>query len=47
MVMWKKLWLFGLFSEDKGDYIDALMIKIAIKTNQIDMGVCFFQKKIT
>ena len=40
----KKLWLFGLFSEDKGDYIDVWMIKIIIETNQIDMDVCFFQK---
>ena len=40
----KKLWLFGLFSGDKGDYIDVWMIKIIIETNQIDMGVCFFQK---
>ena len=36
-----KMWLFGLFSnsEDKGDNIDMRMIKITIKTNQIDMGV--------
>ena len=40
----KKLWLFGLFSGDKGNYIDASMIKIIIETNQIDMDVCFFQK---
>ena len=40
----KKLWLFGLLSGDKGDYIDMWMIKIIIETNQIDMDVCFFQK---
>ena len=40
----EKLWLFGSFSGDKGDYIDVWMIKIMIKTNQIDMDVCFFQK---
>ena len=28
----------------KGDYIDVLIIKNMIKTNQIDMDVCFFQK---
>ena len=33
----KKLWRFGLFSRDKGDYIDVWMIKIMIKTNQILM----------
>ena len=46
-VLWKKLWLFGLFSGDKGDYIDAWMIKITIETNQIDMYVCFFRRWIT
>ena len=35
------LWLFGLFS---WDYIDVWMIEVTIKTNQIDMGICFFQK---
>ena len=43
-----KLWLFGLFSEnkarDKEDYIDLWMIKIIIKTSKIDMDFCFFQK---
>ena len=33
----EKLWLFGLFSGDKGDNIDMWMIKIMIKANQIDM----------
>ena len=33
----KKLWLFGLLSGDKGDYIDMWMIKIIIETNQIDI----------
>ena len=36
----KKSWLFGLFSEDKGDYSDVGMIKITIKTNEIDMDLC-------
>ena len=31
---------FGLFSENK---VDVWMIKNTIKTNQIDMGVCFFE----
>ena len=34
---WKKLWLFGLFSGGKGDYIDVWMITIMIKANSIDM----------
>ena len=34
-----KLWLFGLFSGDKGDNIDMWMIKITIKANEIDMDV--------
>ena len=38
----EKLWLFGPFSGDKDDYTDVWMIKITIKTNQID--VRFFQK---
>ena len=29
---------------DKGDCSDVWMIKITIKTSQIDMDVCFFQK---
>ena len=37
--LWKKLWLFGLFSGDKGDNIDMWMIKITIKASQIDMNV--------
>ena len=40
----KKLWLCGLFSGDKGEYLDAWMIKITIKTNQIVVNVCFLQK---
>ena len=47
MFLWKKLWRFGLFSGDKGDYSDVWMIKITVKTNKIDMDVCFFQKNIT
>ena len=43
----EKLWLFGLFSGDKGDCIDVWMIKTTIETNQIDMDACFFQKQIT
>ena len=35
----EKLWLFGLFSLDKGDNVDMWMIKIAIKANKIDMDV--------
>ena len=40
----KKMWLFVLFSGNKHDYSDVWMIKTTIKTNQIDMDVCFFQK---
>ena len=40
-VFLEKVWLFGMFSEDKGDYIDEWMIRITIQTNQIDMDVCF------
>ena len=40
----KKLWLFGLFSWDKGDNIDMWMIKITIKADEIDMVFCLFQK---
>ena len=40
----KKLWLFGLFSGDKGDNIDMWMIKITIKTSQIDMNVLLISK---
>ena len=42
MSLWKRLWFCELFSGDKGDYIDVWMMKITIKTNQIDMNVCFF-----
>ena len=40
----EKLWLFGLFSGDKGDNIDMWMIKITIKANQIDMDVSLISK---
>ena len=40
----EKLWLFGLFSGDRGDNIDMRMIKITIKANQIDMGVLLISK---
>ena len=40
----EKLWLFGLFSGDKGDNIDMWMIKITIKANQIDMDVLFISE---
>ena len=40
----EKLWLFGLFSGDKGDSIDMWMIKIMIKANQIDMDVLFISE---
>ena len=35
------------FLGDKGGYSNVYMIKIMIKTNEIDMDVCFFQKNIT
>ena len=41
----EKIVVFGLFSGDKGDYIDVLIIKNMIKTNQIDMDVCFFKSR--
>ena len=44
--LWEKPWLVGLCSGDKGDYSEAWMVKITIKINEIDMDVCFFQKKI-
>ena len=44
MFLREKFWFFGPFSWDKGDYIDVWMIKVTIKTNQIEMDVCFFQK---
>ena len=40
----EKLWLFGLFSGDKGDNTDMWMIKITIKANQIDMDVLLISK---
>ena len=40
----EELWLFGLFSGDKGDNIDMGMIKITIEANQIDMGVLLISK---
>ena len=39
-----KIVFFGLFSRDTGNKIDMWMIKIAIKTNQIDMGVLLISK---
>ena len=42
--LWKKLWLFGLFSGDKGDNIDMWMTKITIKANQIDINVLLISK---
>ena len=42
--LWKKLWLFGLFSGDKGDNIDVWMTKITIKANEIDMNVLLISK---
>ena len=39
-----KLWLFGLFSGDKGDNIDMWMIKITIKANETDMDVLLVAK---
>ena len=40
----EKLWLFGMFSGDKGDNIDMWMIKIMIKANQTDMDVLLISK---
>ena len=42
--LWKKVWLFGLFSGDKGDNIDVWMTKITIKANEIDMNVLLISK---
>ena len=47
MFLWKKSWLFGLFSEDKGDYSDLWMIKIKIKANETEIELCFLHKNIT
>ena len=40
----EKLWLFGIFSGDKGDNIEMPMIKITIKANQIDIDVLLISK---
>ena len=40
----EELWIFGLFSGDKGDCIDIWMIKITIKADQIDMDVLFISE---
>ena len=37
VAFWTVLW-------DKRYYIDMSMINITIKSNQIDIDVCFFQK---
>ena len=39
-----KLWLFGLFSGDKGDNIDMWMIKIMIKANQNYVDILLISK---
>ena len=44
MFFCEKIVAFRPFSGDEGDFIDVLIIKNMIKTNQIDMDVCFFQK---
>ena len=44
MFSWEKTVAFGMFSGNKGNYIDVWIIKITIKTNQTDMDVCFLQK---
>ena len=36
---------FGLFSGDKGDYNDAWMIKMTIKTNEIDMDALLLSEQ--
>ena len=46
MFLSKILWFFGLFSGDRGDYIDVWMIKFTIQTNKINMDVCFFKRQI-
>ena len=35
MFLCEKLWLFGLFSGDKDDYIGVWMMKIMIKQNKL------------
>ena len=47
MFLWKISWLFGLFSEDKGDYSDVWMIKIKIKANEIEIERCFPRENIS
>ena len=37
LFLWKKLWLFGLFSGDKGDYSDVWMIKITMASKEIKL----------
>ena len=39
MVLWKTLWVFGLFSGDKRYCIDMSMIKLTAKSNQMNMDV--------
>ena len=46
-MFWGKVVAFRLFSGDKGDYSDVWMIKITVKTDEIDSDVCFLQKNIT
>ena len=38
--------LFGLFSRDKRDHNDVWMIKITIKTKEIDLDACLFEKNV-
>ena len=45
------MWVVGLFSRDKGDYIDVWMIKVTISLFYsphfpFDMDVCLFQKDL-
>ena len=44
MFLWKALWLFGLFSRDKGDYFDVWVVKITSK--QINPNVCLLLSKV-
>ena len=44
-VFGEKLWHFGLFSGDKGDYSDVWIIKITNKTNEIDMDVVLLSEE--
>ena len=49
--LWKKVWLVGLLSGDKGDCIDVWMIEVTISLFYsphftFDTDVCLFQKDL-